>query len=469
MDGSLQVHKYQDVQSPKTSSPQIENRSDSDLSHKFEHDSSRSSGAQPTASDAASCSSGTSVDVQERQRISHGLPEGYPSSDSTAQEGYEDAALKARDMGANELADIPYQKPSGYMRPSTNPPKVNHMLNLDDFGRRRSRSIGSSSRDSRIAALSVQLRTRLSYAAAKIEKKRQSHTSQYQSPIGLLQKNASTPILTAEPSRLGQLISMGELEDQRSVSNSSPDGTTVSAPDAPATSSPYPCEAHMRPSPVSMAHSPYLPSQSNPQKYAGISSSEELALPKLAPPADILPGRVNCQRRRPNLDVPANNSRYTPFPLHGRHRSQQGLQIDPDVVLVLETPPLRPSTLAPYSGLSDNLQSSSMEQDAIETLLFMSSPGTSGYHSNSQNSQRKPDAMNIDISVSNSTQWPGNLDRGQSNSRPSGQADNPATQAGDEMDLILDQMNSDSDDDANYTSSRPGVNGAVGHKTLHEK
>jgi hypothetical protein len=94
-----------------------------------------------------------------------------------------------------------------------------------------------------------------------------------------------------------------------------------------------------------------------------------------------------------------------------------------------------------------------MEQDAIETLLFMSSPGTSGYHSNSQNSQRNQDIRNMDDSASQSVQWHGTLNDSQSNRQP-GLAGTVETRTGDGIDLMLDQMNSDSDDDVDYTFRR---------------
>ena len=114
-----------------------------------------------------------------------------------------------------------------------------------------------------------------------------------------------------------------------------------------------------------------------------------------------------------------------------------------------------------------------MEQDAIETLLFMSSPGTSGYHSNSQNSQRNQDVRNIDDSASQSVKWQGTLNDSQSNRQP-GLTGTVETRTGDEIDLMLDQMNSDSDDDADYIFRRSirveagsRVNDAVGNNAQH--
>jgi hypothetical protein len=97
-----------------------------------------------------------------------------------------------------------------------------------------------------------------------------------------------------------------------------------------------------------------------------------------------------------------------------------------------------------------------MEQDAIETLLFMSSPGTSGYHSNSQNSQNTLDTMNID-GAWRSVQTPRVLSDSQASSSNPARADSHEARAGDEIDMMLDQMDSDSDDGANYSSRSGGV------------
>ncbi|KAL3469405.1 hypothetical protein BJX99DRAFT_265214 [Aspergillus californicus] len=470
MADSLRLGRHQAVNESKSPSAKFQSpdiKEGYDICAKSNH-GSRSAGAHFTAPSqrmALDVASPPKLATAEAQGSQHRLSE--PPHEYRTR----DKLMNASDVGSNEQTAQP-QKPD-YVRPFTNPPNaINHMRGLDELGRRRARSIGSGPRDSRIAALSVQLRTRLSYAAARVEKSRQAHTLHHQSPTGLLQSNASTPILSAEHFRVGQLVPMGELEDQRSISNGSPDGTTVSAPDASATSSPHPAEAHMRPFPASTADGLHAPSQTNMQSSYRIPSSRESASPRLAPPVDFVSGRIDGQRRRPNPNIHANSSRYAPFSRHRRHRSQQETVMDRDVVLVPETPPLRPNALGPYSGLTDNSQSSSMEQDAIETLLFMSSPGASGYHSNSQNSQRNQDTSNMDSITSGNTQWPRNHVRGRANSRPPGQSRNLESRAGDDIDLMLDQMDSDSDDDAKYTSSHPVTaqfdSRANVHPALHE-
>ncbi|KAJ0416545.1 hypothetical protein BJY00DRAFT_316792 [Aspergillus carlsbadensis] len=446
MDASLQIDRHRDMQNMKHAPLHVQPEAASNTqSHgTLEHDTKRSgieNTKQPQHIDSDTPSSfspetkATSPNAQTWQHSSVLAPTANPRF----QENARIDATAASDEGTKKESGIPRQKTRGHKRaPSTNSPTVHPLLGLDDAQRRRSRSIGSSLRDPRIAALSAQLRSRLSYAAAKVEKKRQSQTSSH-----LLHHRSSTPILNAEAlSRGDHPLLKGDIEGQRSAANASPNGTTVSAPDAPATSSIYPLEA---------------PARSSPKRSA-VSTIEDL-VPKLAPPADITSGGINCQRRRPSPNVSLNSPRFSPFPLHRRQNSQQGLQNDSDVILVPETPPLRPlghQALASYNGLAENSQSSSMEQDAIETLLFMSSPGTSGYHSNSQNSQNTLDTMNID-GAWRGVQTPGVLGDSQASSSNPAQADSHEARAGDEIDMMLDQMDSDSDDGANYSSRSTGA------------
>ncbi|KAL2851768.1 hypothetical protein BJX68DRAFT_66797 [Aspergillus pseudodeflectus] len=446
MDASLQIDRHRNMQNMKHAllHVQPETASNAQSYGTLEH-AARRSGSENTKqpqhidSDMASSfppeTKVTSPNAQAWQRSSPALA---PAANPPSQENAHIDATAASDEGTKKESGIARQKTLGHKRaPSTNAPTVHPLLGLDDAQRRRSRSIGSSLRDPRIAALSAQLRSRLSYAAAKVEKKRQSQASNH-----LLHHRSSTPILSAEALSRGEHpLSIGDIEGQRSAANASPNGTTVSAPDAPATSSIYPLEA---------------PALSSPR--SAISTTEDL-VPRLAPPADITSGRLNGQRRRPNPNDSVNSARFSPFPLHRRQHSQQELQNDSELVLVPETPPLRPrghQALASYNGLAENSQSSSMEQDAIETLLFMSSPGTSGYHSNSQNSQNTLDTMNID-GAWRSVQTPRVLSDSQASSSNPARTDSHEARAGDEIDMMLDQMDSDSDDGANYSSRSGGV------------
>ncbi|KAL6237354.1 hypothetical protein BDW75DRAFT_86992 [Aspergillus navahoensis] len=478
MDGSLQVDRRHGAQSPERTYRR-ENTSNNDMLN-LDRYHGRTPGMRPLSLDAGSNmqgnANGASVDCQESLHESSAAPfKGCTPSQDKSHAGLETDPKEADSLEMSRRSDMEQLESSDHTRTSTNPPDVQHMPRLEDenIGRRRSQSTGFALRASKIAALSVQLHTRLSYAAARIEKKRQSQ-SQYQTPTGLLQKNSSTPILCAETlSQIGQPL-IGEFGDQLETGSS--DGTTVSAPDAPAVSSRHTFDAPIRQN-LNITSDKYSQPQPDLQKY--LEDPPELRLPqRLGPPADIDPGRrVNGQRHRPNPNNPGNSSRYTPFSLHRRGRSQQEFVLNSEVRRLPETPPLRPSNHngIPFSRLPDNLQSSSMEQDAIETLLFMSSPGTSGHHSNSQNSQRNQDLRIIDDGASQSMQWHGTIDDSQSNSSQPGASGIVGIRAGDEIDLMLDQMNSDSDDASDYTfmgatgvKAGPEANDAVEDNFQHE-
>jgi hypothetical protein len=191
-------------------------------------------------------------------------------------------------------------------------------------------------------------------------------------------------------------------------------------------------------------------------------------VPRLAPPADIIPKSDSIRRRRPNPNDPTRQPQHVPYPRHRRHHSQQSLSTikrnsSTETVLVPETPPLRPTedrTSTPHDGLSNQQsQNSSMEQDAIETLLFMSSPGHSGHCSNSQPSQSQKSRIRSSITSANPQlsaprSQPTHVATG--TNRPSRAYRGPVigleTEAGDEIDRMLDQMDSDSEDDKDFSS-----------------
>lgn len=88
--------------------------------------------------------------------------------------------------------------------------------------------------------------------------------------------------------------------------------------------------------------------------------------PSLAPPADILPRnrrRTTSLRTQPPFLDTAYNASYD-----SRSTNSLGSVTSP------ATPPKRKSSIRTPS------QKAAMEQDAVETLVFMSSPGHSGHH-----------------------------------------------------------------------------------------
>lgn len=101
-----------------------------------------------------------------------------------------------------------------------------------------------------------------------------------------------------------------------------------------------------------------------------------------------------------------------------------------------------------------------MEQDAIETLLFMSSPENSGYRPSPRPQNGIPKSIAATTNSSQSQQLHAN---GQNGSYASGsgfnsQGSGMEARAGDDIDRILDQMeDSDSDDE------RPSNHRTQGH------
>lgn len=330
-------------------------------------------------------------------------------------------------------------------------------------------SVGWRSRGSRIAAvnwpcnsifciillvlisktqLSVHLRTRLSYAAAKIEKSRQSLNTQEKLPLDLLKESSSTPpvIVKGAPNTDGS----------RRRDKDSPNGSPVSAPDIPIQSNFF--SPHTRVSPAARSDDLSSVSQSKYSPGSPFSSKRMSATPTLAPPADIVPsGSSSSRRRRPNPNQALEASRYIASFDDRQHRFQHESTNGSQKILVPGTPPLQSlsqQTSTPYNGLSrqsTHSQNASMEQDAIETLLFMSSPGNSAYHPSSQRQQSTSHISQTSLSTESSTRG-SQLQDSQAageDHRRAGQARYLEAQAGDEIDRMLDQMeDSDSDNES---------------------
>ncbi|OJJ96515.1 hypothetical protein ASPACDRAFT_46682 [Aspergillus aculeatus ATCC 16872] len=331
--------------------------------------------------------------------------------------------------------------------------------------RLRSSSIGSLSRESRIAALSVHLRTRLSYAAAKIEKSRQMQKAQDLPPTARIDSLV----------RSGQLAYLDQVDAQHPEGLGSPASTTMSSPDMYGTAGFNRLVGSARLSPAAWSEAAASP-------HAGFSRShhnyhhhhhshshiDHSSRPKLAPPVDIISkgGSHGNRRRRPNPNELISPPTFT----HRRHHSHQDVGLsqssaNSDTILVPGTPPLQPFGAMPsarHGGVADEqhdrARSSAMEQDAIETLLFMSSPGHSGYHStHSQHSRRPHRHQNVPRSSQGSQEsslrvpWSrpnSSHSHGQPRARSAEEVTGLEAQAGDEIDRMLDQMDSDSEDDA---------------------
>ncbi|KAF7593113.1 hypothetical protein BBP40_011992 [Aspergillus hancockii] len=350
---------------------------------------------------------------------------------------------------------------TGFVKPSADDHPYSSSVNGAE--RRRSKSIGSTAHGNRIAALSVHLRTRLSYAAAKIEQTQRSHGFQNTLPSHLLQSDRSPSVPTIEPPECIQhgRGSLGLTEV------GTPNRTTsMPAPDPLPRPHSYSLNGPTRLSPVHRSEHSLSSSHEPPKLHTPLSSLA--SVPRLAPPADIIPRNDSTRRRRPNPNNSASQQLGIFYPRHRRHHSQQSLSTikrnsSSESVLVPETPPLRPTEYrasTPHNGLSSQRrQNSSMEQDAIETLLFMSSPGHSGHCSNSQPSQSQKSRIHSSMTSTHTQSraprnQPTHVDTGTNQSLTVYRSPviGLEAQAGDEIDRILDQMDSDSEDEKSFPS-----------------
>lgn len=215
--------------------------------------------------------------------------------------------------------------------------------------------------------------------------------------------------------------------------------------------------------PQSINNEPTFPTHQRSQ--STMSSSKLLQIPKLAPPVDIISSNGDTPRRRPNPNPISKHHDHSPYARHRRHHSYQERSYPKlsSPVVGPGTPHIPPSLRMPLSAQHEyyksNTQNSSMEQDAIETLIFMSSPENSGYRSNSRALQ--PPSTQASLNESLFSNGPNQSQHSQSEKSHTGRSFElrPAglgleANAGDAIDRILDQMDSDSEDDARYASHR---------------
>lgn len=107
-----------------------------------------------------------------------------------------------------------------------------------------------------------------------------------------------------------------------------------------------------------------------------------------------------------------------------------------------------------------------MEQDAIETLMFMSSPENSGYRSSPRPLQPPAAQKSLNESIYSNRNGMSSHSQGSQSTASGGRGFPSKTQglgleagAGDEIDRLLDQMESESEDDARFATHRLGPKG----------
>lgn len=237
--------------------------------------------------------------------------------------------------------------------------------------------------------------------------------------------------------------------------------------------------------------------------------SSTLQPPKLAPPVDIITGdKLKSARRRPNPNEVSGLQPHNSMSRHRRHYSEQegkmALPAEPRWTDISQASSFTPShsrtrtnnrSLTPLVSTNQSpmkrrtpSQNALMEKDAIETLLFMSSPENSGYHSSSR-------ARKSSVSVSIEAQMAASAhessqgsNRSQPNqagafdlfdheairaSIPISMASNHSigleAEAGDEIDRLLDQMEVDRDNNADSRLMSDGFDiGASDHRGGYE-
>ncbi|KAH8705188.1 hypothetical protein BGW36DRAFT_367047 [Talaromyces proteolyticus] len=241
-------------------------------------------------------------------------------------------------------------------------------------GHSRTQSLDSTG--SKIAELSAQLRARLSYAAFKVEKN-------WQVPQA---GNASARSLKLDTTQIPKESVTGAQQSY----NGSPEGTIISAPETGPTRT------------LSSTNETFDRARASmpPQ------SSTSLHTPKLAPPVNIITAnKTHSARRRPNPNAVNSTPPYNPYPRHRRHHSEiernTARSYNSNMATLAGRSPysisasrsnghspgsMRSAKHSPIKRRTPS-QNALMEQDAIETLLFMSSPENSGYHPNSQSRQ----------------------------------------------------------------------------------
>ncbi|KAJ5776632.1 uncharacterized protein N7511_001643 [Penicillium nucicola] len=336
----------------------------------------------------------------------------------------------------DELAPSQKRTATGDIKPVSLDTPMTHS-DVNGAARRRSKSTGSSVYGNRIAQLSVHIRTRLSYAAAKVEKeKEKARLSLEAGPHPTLRTYHSASPLSNAPS---DIASAPEINRPSLVHQSSGSST---------------------------GNSIRFPSHNRSQ--SAFSSPHLLSIPKLAPPVDIIPSNSDTRRRRPNPNA-ISKPNHSPVSRHRRHHSHQENGLSRPV-LGPGTPSLSSTTHPPTSTPNGfyrprtNSENTSMEQDAIETLMFMSSPENSGYRFSPRPLQPASTQNSLNESINtNGTNHNGSQDSQSSSSHSTrGYETKQALEAhaGDDIDRLLDQMDSDSEDEGRYASYRPAISGA---------
>ncbi|KAL8904381.1 MAG: hypothetical protein Q9207_003306 [Kuettlingeria erythrocarpa] len=225
-----------------------------------------------------------------------------------------------------------------------------HSANLHGH---HSRNSSTASKTSQVSDLSHELRTRLSYAMFKVQNGWQSHNLNELEAMALPRSSPSSGI--SQLQRAAGVPSSSHYfqhpaETFRYAQRSPPTtGSPYKQPNLRQVSAQSPPLYRSLPNDTSAPHSPHRG-------------------PSLAPPVDILP-RISHQTHSLNMQPPQLNTANI-------HHNGASNLTSPKVPTPTPLTPTRP----PASSIRTPSQKADAEKDAVETLMFMSSPGNSGYH-----------------------------------------------------------------------------------------
>ncbi|KAK3399797.1 hypothetical protein B0T20DRAFT_169224 [Sordaria brevicollis] len=254
----------------------------------------------------------------------------------------------------------------------------------------------ASTATSRLGELSAELKTRLSYAMVKVNNGWQSHSidqveslaSRAASPTS----SNSTVHMRNGTSASPQVSNLQRRGSHASMIPGSSQQYPTSSQQYPSGSQQHPSGSQQHPSGSQQQHSQGRPVENYPResghfapRYSPNSQAEPIPSVTLAPPAPIQPTRQQQFQHPRRNSVPRNTQAF--LAINHQPPPQQGLNAtgqQPSPYLTTHhhrTSMMDPPLYPPHQNVR--------EQDAIESLLFMSSPGNSanlkhGFPSSSQ-------------------------------------------------------------------------------------
>ncbi|KAL8834698.1 MAG: hypothetical protein Q9170_003642 [Blastenia crenularia] len=262
--------------------------------------------------------------------------------------------------GSPRGSQAPKRTASGQFKVHENKPREN-VKGVDTYG--HSRNTSTASKSSQVSDLSHALRTRLSYAMFKVQNGWQSHNLNELEAMALPKasnSSAITPLNHAKASPSSPAPRPQHRSEELPAEQTSPANSRI-------THDPLyprkPLNSHSLHQ-IGTAEGPS--GQKQPARSAQEAHPPQMLIPQgpsLAPPVDILP-RNSRVLHAPNVQLPSLKTDHVIASGSMNPASPAGPPYGPT------TPPKRPAAAI----------RTPMEKDAVETLMFMSSPGNSGHY-----------------------------------------------------------------------------------------